>query len=266
MIGIASSCRIHRSVVLGFIRTQAELRALKKTPVRSNTLGVYRSDQDGGWITGHGEIQELALAIEKRRIEPGKTSGFERLYPRVTKLCFGGMARHLAELRPMLLIETKILDATPGIIGRYALDDEQSLLAKIRYNRLIDIFTGLTCYSLQSHLRTTVPGLGQVETDEIYIGVDKRGAHYVIPVQAKGSSDRLGIVQIEQDFAICAAKFAGLIWLPVAAQFIANDLIALFSFEQSDKGIAVSAEKHYRLTAPDGLSAEELAACRARPW
>jgi hypothetical protein len=66
------------------------------------------------------------------------------------------------------------------------LNDEQSLLAKLRYNRLIDIFTGLTCYPLQSHLRTTLRDGSQIETDEIYIGLDKRGAHYVIPVQAKG--------------------------------------------------------------------------------
>jgi hypothetical protein len=55
----------------------------------------------------------------------------------------------------------------------YALNDEQALLAKLRYNGLVDIFVGIACYSLQSHLRTTVSGLGQVEIDEIYIGIDK---------------------------------------------------------------------------------------------
>ena len=77
-----------------------------------------------------------------------------------------------------MLSETKILDATPGIIAKYAVNDEQGLLAKLRYNRLIDIFTGITCYSLQNHLRTTVKGMGQVETDELYIGVDKKGVQY----------------------------------------------------------------------------------------
>ena len=75
-----------------------------------------------------------------------------------------------------LIGATKVPDATPNIIGMYALSDEQALLAKLRYNRLIDVFTGVTCYSLQNHLRTTVPNMGQVETDEIYIGVDRRGA------------------------------------------------------------------------------------------
>ena len=97
---------------------------------------------------------------------------------------------------------TKVPDATPGIIAKYAFNDEQAVLARVRYNRLIDIFLGIACYSLQNHLRTTVSGMGQVETDEVYVGVDKSGSHYVIPVQAKGGSDKLNRVQIEQDFAV----------------------------------------------------------------
>ena len=104
------------------------------------------------------------------------------------------------------LAETKIPDATPGMIAKYAFDNEQGVLARIRYNRLLDVFLGIACYSLQNHFRTTVPGMGQIETDEIYVGVDKRGVHYVIPVQAKGDRDKLNRVQIEQDIAMCADK------------------------------------------------------------
>jgi len=157
-----------------------------------------------------------------------------------------------------LLAETKVPDATPGVIEMYALDDEQALLAKVRYNRLIDIFTGVSCYSLQSHLRTTVSGIGQVETDELYIGVDRRGAHYIFPVQAKGGKDRLSIVQIEQDFGLCAAKFPSMICRPIAAQFMGDDLIALFDFVKEAKGVKVTSEKHYRLVLPSELSPEEL--------
>jgi hypothetical protein len=157
-----------------------------------------------------------------------------------------------------ILAETKIPDATPGVINKYKLNDEQALLAKLRYNRLIDIFTGLTCYSLQNHLRTTVQNMGQVETDEIYIGIDKRGAHYVIPVQAKGGTDKIGIVQIEQDLAICKTKFPGLICRSIAAQFMEEDLIALFECERNEEGIRVVVEKHYRLVNPEDLTAEEL--------
>ncbi len=70
-------------------------------------------------------------------------------------------------------IAIKIPDATPEIVSAYALSDEQALLAKVRYNRLLDIFLGVATYSLQNHLRTTVTGLGQAEIDEIYVAIDR---------------------------------------------------------------------------------------------
>jgi len=62
-------------------------------------------------------------------------------------------------------------------------------LALLRH-RLIDIFLGLTTYSLQNHLRTTVKGIGQIEIDELYFGIDREGCHHAIPVQAKGETDK----------------------------------------------------------------------------
>ena len=90
------------SVILGFIRNKQELRALKQRLVRSNTRGVYKADTDDLEVATHGAITEISQAIERRRLALGKTSGFERLYPRVTQLYFGGMRRHLASLRPAL--------------------------------------------------------------------------------------------------------------------------------------------------------------------
>lgn len=90
------------SVILGLVRTKAELQQQKRTLVRSNTRSVYVSDDDHRWVEKFPEIGEIADAIEKRRLELGKTSGFERMYPRVTKLYFGGMARHFANLRKVL--------------------------------------------------------------------------------------------------------------------------------------------------------------------
>lgn len=90
------------SVILGFINNKSDLRLLKKSLLRSNTRNVYKDDDDDKWVENNTEIQEIANAIETRRIELGKTSGFERLYARVTKLYFGGMARHLASLRTVL--------------------------------------------------------------------------------------------------------------------------------------------------------------------
>jgi hypothetical protein len=87
----------------------------------------------------------------------------------------------------------------------------------------------------------------------------------VLPVQAKGGNDKIGIVQIEQDLAVCAAKFPTLICRSIAAQFMADEAIAMFEFEQTEKGVRVAAEKHYRLARPDELTPEELLSYQSRP-
>lgn len=116
----------------------------------------------------------------------------------------------------------------------------------------------MTCYSLQSHLRTTVAALGQVETYEMYVGVDRQGAHYVVPVQAKAGKDRMSVVQIEQDIAVCAEKFKDAICRPLGAQFIESNLIALFEFEMTSDGLRVRIERHYQLVQPEDLTEEDL--------
>jgi DNA modification methylase len=107
------------SVLLGFIRSKAELRGLKQGLLRSNTRGVYRGDSDDQLVAGHPEIERLAREIEERRVALRKTSGFERLYARVTRLYFGGMARHLTELRAIL---------RPGAKLAYVVGDQASFL------------------------------------------------------------------------------------------------------------------------------------------
>lgn len=123
-----------------------------------------------------------------------------------------------------------------------------SLLAQLRYNRRLDIFTGIACYSLQNHLRTTVPGRGQIETDEIYVGLDKQGRRYAFPVQVKGGTDEPSAIQIEPDMALCQDKFPSLICRAIAAQFMPENIIALFEFEPDEAGeIRIRDERRYRL-------------------
>ena len=140
-----------------------------------------------------------------------------------------------------------IPDATPALIRKFALGDEQALLAILRYNRLVDIFTGITCFSLQSHLRTTVKDIGQIETDELYVGVDHAGVLYILPIQAKGGNDRLSTVQIEQDLYLCSEKFPKLVCKPLGALFMTENAIALFQFEKENGQIRNTKECHYKL-------------------
>jgi len=145
------------------------------------------------------------------------------------------------------LVRIGLPDATPEVIRAYALNQEQALLAIVRYNRLIDTFLGMATYSLQSHLRTYVKGIGQIEIDELYVGIDKRGRHYIVPVQAKGGKDRLGVVQTVQDIRFAEQKFPGLRCRAISAQFMEDDIVALFELTLDDGKVRVVEERHYKL-------------------
>ena len=94
--------------------------------------------------------------------------------------------------------------------------------------------------------------------------MDKKGAHYVFPIQAKGGKDRLSVVQIEQDIAVCAAKFPLLICRPVAAQFMRDDVIALFELERTAEAVRIASERHYKLVPPEEVTPADLQNYRSR--
>ena len=156
------------------------------------------------------------------------------------------------------LVAIDIPDATPELIRAYALDDEQAILAIVRYNRLVDTFLGLTTYSLQNHLRTTVGGIGQIEIDELYVGLDKSGRHYVIPVQAKGGKDQIGIVQTTQDIRFVEEKFPGMRCRALSAQFMDDKIVALFELTLQGDEIKVVEERHYRLVPAEKLDRDKI--------
>ena len=107
------------SVLLGLITTRKELRQVKQGLLRSNTRGVYKWDDDDQLVSDFQSITDIADEIECRRIELGKTSGFERLYAKVTKLYFGGMLKHLESLTTVL---------RPGARLAYVVGDQASFL------------------------------------------------------------------------------------------------------------------------------------------
>jgi hypothetical protein len=136
------------TVLLGFIRNRADLRDLKRGLIRSNTRNVYQGDDDEAWVAPFESIQRIAREIETRRLALGKTSGFERLYHRVTKHYFGGLARHLAGLRRIL---------KPGARLAYVVGDQASYLR-------VMIRTGQLLAEIADHLGYQVEGLDLFRT------------------------------------------------------------------------------------------------------
>lgn len=117
------------SVVLGFMNSPQDLRAIKKNLVRSNTRNIYSTDEDDQGINRFSSVIKLAEQIEAKRLELGKTSGFEKLYHRVVRLYFGGMRRHLEALKPVLV---------PGALCAYVVGDQESFFrTTIRTGQLL---------------------------------------------------------------------------------------------------------------------------------
>lgn len=170
---------------------------------------------------------------------------------------------------------TKLHDATPEIVRRFDLSDEQAVLARIRYNRLVDVFCRCVAYSLQNHLRTKVEGIGQIEIDELYVGANRQGEHFIIPVQAKKAKDRLGVSQLLQDLEYCRLRHPEMRPRALGAQLMTYeeggrsfDRIVIFEFEcrdeEDDVIIRKMAERHFVLLPHREISVADLEAARER--
>ena len=156
----------------------------------------------------------------------------------------------------------KIPDETPATVLRFALGEKQLLLAKVRHNRLIDRFFNTVATSIQSSWRATLDGFGQIEIDEVYVAVNNTGNQFVIPVQAKGGSDQIGIVQVMQDLALCRKAFPLLTPRLVAVQFVKDETgetIVMFELIEKDGELLVADEKQYRLVPANQIGEEDLA-------
>ncbi|MDZ4280797.1 MAG: hypothetical protein U1C04_08505 [Hydrogenophaga sp.] len=113
-------------------------------------------------------------------------------------------------------------------------------------------------YSLQNHLRTNLKEIGQIEIDELYVGIDRYGRQFIVPVQAKGGKDKHGVVQTNQDIVYCQKKFPALVCRAVSAQFMSNDRIAMFELTVQDGEVKVVEEKHYLLVPSKSITTEDL--------
>jgi hypothetical protein len=157
---------------------------------------------------------------------------------------------------PPDLQTTNVLDATPDIILKYGGSDEQGLLTRIRYNRLVDIFLGITAYHLQGHVRAYIEDSGQVEIDDLYLGVDTDGNQYVIPIEAKTADEPLGLIQIASLNAFAQDNFPDLTLQSIAIKFWSDASIFFVAFNQAldCDDIEVTNFKRYRLIRDEHLA------------
>ncbi len=144
---------------------------------------------------------------------------------------FAKIVGHSQVIIPATLKVFPIPYAVPDIVAAHLPRDEQGLLTIARYNRILDVFTGLACFHLQSHVRTQIKGHGQVEIDELYVGVDKDGRGYVLPVEGKEEGESLGIDKAVSLTLFARAKYPKLICRPIAIIRESENQLACVEFE-----------------------------------
>jgi hypothetical protein len=160
------------SVLLGFLQNKQDLREFKQSLIRSNTRNVYKVDDDDRYLARQSKITYLAQEIEDRRLALNKTSGFERLYHRVTTLYFGGMKRHLQALQPAL---------KPGAQLAYVVGDQASFFqVMIRTGALLEEIAAEVGYVVKERdlFRTRLATATGAQLREEVVLLEWRGAPY----------------------------------------------------------------------------------------
>lgn len=113
--------------------------------------------------------------------------------------------------------------------------DEQGLLTMVSYCKLLDHFTGLTVYRLRSHVRKSVPNVGQAELDEIDVGVAMRDDDIpvVFPIEAKAADEVINRVQVATAVAYCQTYFPGHQIRPIVIKLTYDGVMHFLEFRST---------------------------------
>lgn len=137
---------------------------------------------------------------------------------------------------------TEALDLTPLPVRRLLPEcpaemDEQAVLTIASYCKLFDHFTGLTVYRLRSHVRKSVPGIGQAELDAIDVGVALRDDEMpiVFPIEAKAAPDALNRVQIFNMVQFSRHYFPDMQVRPLAIKVDDDSIVHIMEFSPASK-------------------------------
>jgi len=137
---------------------------------------------------------------------------------------------------------TEALDLTPLPVRRLLPEllaemDEQAVLTIASYCKLFDHFTGLQIYRLRSHVRKSVPGVGQAELDAIDVGVALRDDEMpiVFPIEAKAAADALNRVQVFNMVQYSRHYFPGMTIRPLAIKVDYDSILHIMEFSPVTK-------------------------------
>ena len=125
------------------------------------------------------------------------------------------------ELSPL-----ETLDLTPGLIYDLELPGTSRLDNIIRYNQLISDVLRVFADHVQSHLRTSIQGVGQIEVGCLYVSTD---ANVIIPVHLSPESGPINGLKAAQNIRFADEKYPQMTCRAVIAQL--RDKITWFSLK-----------------------------------
>lgn len=134
------------------------------------------------------------------------------------------------------------IDLTPMPVRRLLPEtmaemDEQALLTVVSYCNLLDHFTGMKIYRLRSHVRKSVPGVGQAELDAIDVGIasTEDEVPVIFPIEAKPVADALNRVQIHNMIRYAQHYFPDLAVRPLAIKVDYQSVVHLMEFNVASR-------------------------------
>jgi hypothetical protein len=130
-----------------------------------------------------------------------------------------------------------VIDTTPLPVRRLLPEtlaemDEQAILTVASYCCVLDHLTGMKIYRLRSHVRKSVPGIGQAELDAIDVGIANSDDDIpvVFPIEAKALADALNRVQIFNMVQYARHYFPGMTVRPLAIKVDEASVLHVMEF------------------------------------
>lgn len=155
----------------------------------------------------------------------------------------------------------QVMDRTPPAVQRlfgedFGSMDEQGFLSVLRYNDLISHFLGAPSYHVKSHVRRSVPGVGQAEVDDVHVALISPGADTgpltIVPIEAKAKDDPVNRAQIAMQVRYALHAFPGLAIRPLTVKLFEDGTVLFMEFNASSdaNALKVLRHAHYKIVRP----------------
>ena len=150
-----------------------------------------------------------------------------------------------------------ILDNTPTVVGQLARDERELLLARLRFNRLLDNFLGISTFPV--HLLFDSPFYDSIgpEVEELHFGIAPFGDKCMVIVLSERWNGSPAISKLRASSEVPFKYSHNMRVHFILAHQTGGNCLALIELDLSSQRSKVKAEKHYEFIKPDELNAHD---------